>query len=52
METNKKAPDKAKLKQWLVMGLIVLVFIGALYMILRPYLVKERKDDNLSLIHI
>ena len=50
METNKKAPDKAKLKQWLVMGLIVLVFIGALYMILRPYLVKERKDDNGQLI--
>lgn len=50
METNKKAPDKAKLKQWLVMGLIVLVFLGALYMILRPYLVKERKDDNGQLI--
>lgn len=32
------------------MGLIVLVFIGALYMILRPYLVKERKDENGRLI--
>lgn len=32
------------------MGLIVLVFIGALYMILRPYLIKERKDDNGQLI--
>ena len=50
MDTNKKAPDTAKLKQWLVMGLIVLVFIGALYMILRPYLVKERKDNNGQLI--
>ena len=50
METNKKAPDKAKLKQWLVMGLIVLVFIGALYMILRPYLVKDDKDNNGQLI--
>lgn len=50
MDTNKKAPDNAKLKQWLVMGLIVLVFVGALYMILRPYLVKDRKDDNGQLI--
>ncbi len=50
METNKKAPDKAKLKQWLVMGLIVLVFIGALYMILRPYLVKDDKNGNGQLI--
>lgn len=32
------------------MGLIVLVFLGALYMILRPYLVKDRKDDNGQLI--
>ncbi|WP_418800984.1 conjugative transposon protein TraM [Porphyromonas sp.] len=50
MDTNKKAPDNAKLKQWLVMGLIVLVFVGALYMILRPYLVKDRRDDNGQLI--
>lgn len=50
METNKKAPDKAKLKQWLVMGLIVLVFLGALYMILRPYLVKDDKNGNGQLI--
>lgn len=32
------------------MGLIVLVFVGALYMILRPYIVKDRKDDNGQLI--
>lgn len=50
MDTNKKAPDNAKLKQWLVMGLIVLVFLGALYMILRPYLVKNDKDGNGQLI--
>lgn len=50
MDTNKKAPDKAKLKQWLVMAIITVIFVGALYMILRPYLVKERKDDNGQLI--
>lgn len=50
MDTNKKAPDNAKLKQWLVMGLIVLVFLGALYMILRPYLVKDDKNGNGQLI--
>lgn len=32
------------------MGLIVLIFIGALYMILRPYLVKDDKNGNGQLI--
>lgn len=32
------------------MGLIVLVFLGALYMILRPYLVKDDKNGNGQLI--
>ena len=50
MDTNKTAPDKAKLKQWLVMGLIIIVFVGALYMILRPYLIKEDKIGNGQLL--
>lgn len=50
MDTNKTAPDKAKLKQWLVMGLIIIVFVGALYMILRPYLIKEDKVGNGQLL--
>lgn len=50
MDTNKKAPDKAKLKQWLVMAIITVIFVGALYMILRPYLNKEDKGGNGQLI--
>lgn len=50
MDTNKKAPDKAKLKQWLVMAIISVIFVGALYMILRPYLNKEDKGGNGQLI--
>lgn len=50
MSTNKQTPDNSKLKQWLVMGIIVCVFLGALYMILRPYLVKDNKDGNGQLI--
>ncbi len=50
MSTNKQTPDNSKLKQWLVMGIIVCVFLGALYMILRPYLVKHDKDGNGQLI--
>lgn len=50
MSTNKQTPDNSKLKQWLVMGIIVCVFLGALYMILRPYLVKDDKDGNGQLI--
>ena len=50
MDTNKKAPDKAKLKQWLVMAIIAVIFFGALYMILRPYLNKEDKGGNGQLI--
>lgn len=43
---QKQSPDKAKLKQWLVLGLIGIIFVGALYMILRPYLVKDKAPDN------
>lgn len=50
MDTNKKAPDNAKLKQWLVMAIITVIFVGALYMILRPYLNKEDKGGNGQLI--
>lgn len=50
MDTNKKAPDKDKLKQWLVMAIIAVIFVGALYMILRPYLNKEDKGGNGQLI--
>ena len=50
MSTNKQTPDNSKLKQWLVMAIIVCVFLGALYMILRPYLVKDNKDGNGQLI--
>lgn len=50
MSTTKQTPDNSKLKQWLVMAVIVCVFLGALYMILRPYLVKDNKDGNGQLI--